>query len=95
MKNELDPDFVVMGNVMRAMPPMRARRALTRLQTYPRGRGRLGAARIAAFGRRDQARARRGRVPFSFMKGKLGAISGSTSIWRSGHDRLYPASPTT
>ena len=58
MKNELDPNFVVMAQCYaRDAANGGLDDALARLAGLSRrGRGRLGAARIAAFGRRDQER---------------------------------------
>ena len=66
MKNELDPDFVVMAQCYaRDAANGGLDDALQRLKAYREEAGRrLGAVRIAAFGRRDQggARGRRGPV---------------------------------
>ena len=63
MKNELDPEFRRDGAVLCARCRRRhARRHDRALEGLSRGgRGRLGAVRIAAFGRGDQGGARRGR----------------------------------
>ena len=99
MKNELDPDFVVMAQCYaRDAANGGLDDALARLKAYrERGRRRLGAVRIAAFGRRDQAARAAVEGPFSFMKGKLAALSRrSTSIWRSASPSPgIPASRTT
>ena len=99
MKNELDPDFVVMAQCYaRDAANGGLDDALAAAQGVSRrGRRRLGAARIAAFGRGDQGGARRGRGPVLVHERQARrAISASTSISRSAStSRGIPASRTT
>ena len=86
MKNELDPDFVIMAQCYaRDAANSSLDDCIARLKAYERGcRRRLGAARVAAFGRRDQAGARRGRRAALVHERQAAALSlGSTSISRS------------
>ena len=91
MKNELDPDFVVMaqcyardatgGTLDDTIAP---HEGLSR-----GGRGRLGAVRIAAFGGRDQGGARRDRRPVLVHARQARALSRSRRASRArGQHRL-------